>query len=247
MPTVLSSALGMINDENTKTLGSGDMKLDQLIVLSIAFAHEFKRTPDEKRLLSNAKTLLTKACMFISNNAPYKDSPADPQLRPQGTCSAPECSVMLAGTKLYCSTCGTRSNHTNRTNQTHYLTVFCGCGGQKNSEARTWHCECIELQKTRSVDTTNNVLLENTLRATNASLRHACDVPTAFCKTLPPKDSGCSKAVDRLCQEDEFAKELRTLSNGIAHSGILYRALYKMLPSQRRLLSAFDEHCSAER
>ena len=44
-----------------------------------------------------------------------------------------------------------------------------------------------------------------------------------------------------------FAQGIRTLSNGIAHSGILYRALTKLLPSQRRLLGAFVEHSSAER
>jgi len=247
MPTVFSSALGMINDENTKTLGLGGTKLDQLIVLSMAFAQQIRRPPDVKRLLSNANTLLKDACMFISNNAPYKDSPADPQLRPQGTCSALGCSVKLTGAELYCATCGRRSNHTDTAKQTHYLTVFCGCGGQKNSEDRTWHCTCIELQKTESIDTTNSELLQNTLCATNASLRHACDLPIVFCKTPPMQHSGCSRVVDKLCQEDEFAQGIRTLSNGIAHSGILYRALTKLLPSQRRLLGAFVEHSSAER
>ena len=246
MPTVFSSALDKINIENTPTLGLGGTKLDQLIVLSMAFAHQTRRSPDEKRLLLNAKTLLTDACMFISNNAPGKHSPADPQLRPQGTCSTPGCSVKLTCAKLYCATCGTRSNHTDTAKQTHYLTVFCGCGGQK-PEARTWKCTCIELQKTESVDTTNSELLKDTLRATNASLRHACDLSIVFCKTPPLQHSGCSRVVDKLCQEDEFAQGIRTLSNGIAHSGILYRALTKMLPSQRRLLSAFVKHNSAER
>jgi len=249
MPTVFSRALDKINNENTQTIGPGGTKLDldQLIVLSMAFAHQSNRPPDKKRLLSNAKTLLRDACMFISNDAPNKHSPAVPQLRPQGTCSATACSVALTGEKLYCATCGTRSNHTDTAKQTHYLTVFCGCGGQQRPEDRTWYCTCIELQKTESVDTTNSECLQDTLHATNASLRHACDVPIVFCKTPRPSDPGCSSVVDKLCEEDEFAQGIRTLSNGIAHSGILYRALTKLLPSQRRVLSAFVEHSSAER
>ena len=234
---MFSDALSKINCENTSTLRQGNKELDQLTVLSIAFAHPFNKPPDKKRLLLNAKTLLADACMFVSNNAPSEDSPADPELRPHGTCSAPGCCAMLTGEKVYCSTCGTRSNHTDRkAKQTHYLTVFCGCAGAQGAKVRTWKCDCIELQKVRCVDTTDSALLEHTLRTAHASLRHACDVPGAFCKTPLPVDAGSSHAVDRLCQEDEFAREIRTLKDEIAHNGILYRALSKLLPTQRQFL-----------
>jgi len=78
--TVFSDALSKINCENTSTLRQGGKELDQLNVLSIAFAHPFNKPPDKKRLLLNAKTLLADACMFVSNNAPSEDSPADQEL-----------------------------------------------------------------------------------------------------------------------------------------------------------------------